>query len=119
MPHGLNRSKATCLGHTRERAAGAALQLILSKPHPFAHQPLARGDACRFAKTPLECSTAHVDLAGEALDRVRLVEVLADPVEEIAKPRSMSFSGNRPFDELGLAAVAMRRHHETPRNGIG
>ncbi len=112
------RTEAGQPGDRLHRMLGG-FQQALGQGQAFGLQPLADGGAGELAEMPGEGPPAHQHPLCQAVQAVRLVEVLPQPHQQLAETAVLGAVRQRLLDELGLAALPMRRHHQAPGQVIG
>jgi len=98
------------------------LEHFLRPVDPLGEQPLQRGRAGDRVEVAGQGAHAHVRPPRQLGHAERLVEPVEYPGQQLAQvvvARGGRRSGHGGGDELGLAAGAVRGHHEPPRQRVG
>jgi hypothetical protein len=90
------------------------LQQAASEDHPLMGQPVVRAGPDLRPEPPGEGARGHVRPPGQVLDGQLLVQVGQQPFQQRLESVAIRLLRNRCFDELGLAAGPVRRHHHAP-----
>src|SRR6266550_8783929 len=96
----------------------ALLQQLLSQQDALPDQPALRRGAGVLHEAPGEGPLRHVRPRGQLAYGQRLVQVHAQPLEEVPQG-PVTGGGDRLVDVLGLTAVAVRRYHHAPGDAVG
>jgi hypothetical protein len=91
-------------------------QEFLRPEHPLRVEPRRRCGTRFGPEPPGERPGGHVQPGRQFVDAVVTIEVLHHPTQQCLHGRRAA-RGHGPVDELGLAAVAVRRNHHVARNG--
>lgn len=94
-----------------------ALKAPLCSQHAQVGEPLMWSGPSLPAKLPGECSRRHSGPLRQQLHRQLAFEIGLEPMEQWRKVPARRI-GHGSLDELGLAALAVRRYYETPRDLI-
>src|SRR5271165_2428811 len=96
----------------------AFLEQLLGQQDPLPDEPPLRSGAGVLHETAGKGPLGHVRAGGQLPDGDRLVQVREQPFEQIPQ-RPVARGGDRLVDVLGLAAVAVRRHHHAAGDAVG
>src|SRR5205823_4661507 len=96
----------------------ALLQQLLGQQDALPDQPALRRGAGVLYEPAGEGPFGHVRARGQLAYGQRLVQVRAQPLEQLPQG-PVTGGGDRLVDVLRLAAVAMRRHHHAPGDAVG
>src|SRR6516164_1347333 len=96
----------------------ALLEQLLGQQDALPDQPALRRGAGVLHEAPGEGPLGHVRPGGQLAYGQRLVQVRAQPFEQVPQ-RAVAGGGDRLVDVLRLAAVAVRRHHHAPGDAVG
>jgi hypothetical protein len=81
--------------------------------------PLPDRRAGGFAKAPRESAPTHQRAPGEAVELVRHIEVLAQPLEQRREAIALGGGGHRLLDVLRLPALPVWRDHHATCRAVG
>src|SRR5579862_128182 len=94
------------------------LQELLGQQDALPDEPALRGGSGVLDEAAGEGPLGHVGAQGELADGERLVEVGAQPFQEVPE-RPVARGRDGLLDVLGLAAVAVRRDDHAPGDAVG
>ncbi len=112
------RAQAHGPGHLLDARRGG-LQQVARVVQALGQQPPGRRRARNRLEAPQEGPFAHAGPGRQRLDGVLARQIRAHLVQNGAQPRRLVRDGHRTLNELGLPAVAMRRHDQAARDGVG
>src|SRR4029077_6995153 len=96
----------------------ALLQQLLGQQDALPDQPALRRGAGVLHEAPGEGPLRHVRPRGQLAAVQRLVQVHAQPLEQVPQG-PVAGGGDRLVDVLGLTAVAVRRYYHAPGDAVG
>ena len=118
MAHRLQRAKAACRCDCFQGSSGRPFQMLLSKSKPFGHDPFAGRRSGRILKSTLKRAGAHTSSFRERFDRMELVQIGAQPVDQRAKAEILALIEHRPLHKLNLTTFTVWRNDQSPCDRI-